>query len=73
MKTFVDPSVTTECLVLDVYRTPTGGYEVVEWNYGSVRSNRKVIVQPEPYYLYFKEPVYSSMISTTGVGEWVYL
>jgi hypothetical protein len=44
VKTFIDPSVTTECLVLDVYVTPNGTYEVVEWNYGSVRSTRKVIV-----------------------------
>ena len=47
VKTFVDPSVTTAALVLNVYSlAPTPNYQVVEFDYGSFRSIRRVVETP---------------------------
>ena len=73
IKMFVDPSVITSCLVLDIYATGNGTYELEEWDYGSLRSNRKVVKQPEPYYIYFQEPQSYFKDKTPTVSEWVYI
>lgn len=46
VKTFIEPAVTSKLLVLDIYMITNMSYEVIEWDYGNLKSNRKIIKQP---------------------------
>ena len=74
IKTFIDQSITKNCVVIVVYVKPdTSTFDLVEWDYGSVKSNFKIVKPPTPSYIDIEipSPVYDSG-STTNIEQWAY-
>ena len=61
-------------MVLNVYSlAPSPNYQVVEFDYGSFRSIRRVIETPEPSYIYFEEPAPRyGMAKSLDIYQWAY-
>lgn len=73
LKTFIDPSTTTRCLIIDVYMASPTTYQLVEWDYGNIRSNNRVVIPPPPSYVSFVEPhPIDSMDSSMSIYQWAY-
>ena len=72
IKTFIDPSVTTKALVLDVYLVTNTSYQIVQWDYGSLLSNRQVVKESPPSYIDFLQPQYYDMVSTSAMYQWAF-
>ena len=73
VKTFIEPSITTKCLVLNVYSLDNTTYQIVQFDYGNIRSNRKVIKTPDPPYIMFTEPFPTyDKASSLHIYQWAY-
>jgi hypothetical protein len=74
MKCYIDPSVTSKAVVIDVYVNDSmAGYVAVEWDYGNFLSNNQVIQPATPPYMVFKEPLSYANFSSQAIRQWVYL
>ena len=56
VKLFIDGSVTSKALVIDIYIKTNGTYNVVQRDYGNFLSSRQVVKPEEPAYLTFNVP-----------------
>ena len=72
VKTFIEPSVTTKALVLDVYTVNNSTYQIVQWDYGSLLSTRQVVKQHDPSYINFLQPEYYDMVSSLRIYQWAF-
>lgn len=69
----IDSSVTENCVVLDVYvQSDLSTYDIVEWNYGNIASNFRIIPPPTPSYIDFLEPTNYLFGSTWHIHQWAY-
>ena len=54
---FIDNSVTYNCYVINVYSLNASAYEVVQFNYGNLASNYRVVEPPGPPLISFDRPM----------------
>lgn len=67
MKIHIDASVTDRCLVLNVFRISDGSYQLVEFDYGNLRSVKKMVKIASPAYLSFVEPTSNHMVKSSNI------
>ena len=64
--------MTSKALVLDVYLVTNASYQIVQWDYGSLLSNRQVVKQYDPSYINFLQPDYYDMVSSLRIYQWAF-
>ncbi len=59
VKSFVDWNYQDKLVVLDLYMLNNVTYQLVQWNYGSLADNKRIIKPADSAYLTFTEPAFS--------------